>query len=27
MAKTNKAVNVFSSYSQKENHFTNGLRD
>ena len=25
MAKTNKAVNIFSSYSQKENHFTNGL--
>ncbi len=25
MAKKNKAVNIFSSYSQKENHFTNGL--
>jgi len=25
MEKTNKAVSIFSSYSQKENHFTNGL--
>ncbi len=25
MIKTNKTVNIFSSYSQKENHFTNGL--
>lgn len=25
MVKINKTVNIFSSYSQKENHFTNGL--